>query len=73
MNEFFMKRNYEYLLEQMGENGSETKVVRELERKKNGTYFCGKIRTLDLWDGKRCGAASVVRLPISFSERISNR
>jgi len=26
----------------MGENGSETKVHRELTRKKNGTYFWGK-------------------------------
>ena len=42
MNEFFMKVNYEYLLEQMGENSLESRAGRELARKKNGTYFMMK-------------------------------
>ena len=42
MNEFFRKMDYEYLLEQMGEIALETKVGRELTRKKNGTYFLEK-------------------------------
>ncbi len=39
MKEFFGKADFGYLLEQMGEIGLETKVGRELTRKKNGTYF----------------------------------
>jgi hypothetical protein len=39
MNEFFEKADFGYLLEQMGEIGLETRVGRELTRKKNGTYF----------------------------------
>ncbi len=42
MNEFFMKENYEYLLQQMAkliQNRVSVMNHRELTRKKNGTYF----------------------------------
>ncbi len=42
MNEFFVKSKLRAFFGTNGENSLETKVHRELARKKNGTYFCVK-------------------------------
>ena len=71
--------DYEYLLEQMGEIALETKVGRELTRKKNGTYFLGKSHSMlaapiqKLYRIAPIGRERIIQLASKIRERYGPR